>query len=101
MGVYVTIVIRTSSRVFIKECLVISTTFLVVAGRFQGSEPTCHAEPGVDGICRPGQLPTNTTIYGMDGKTKYTVTNVYLDVCPCGQHLSCDPHSGGVCKKST
>jgi hypothetical protein len=76
-------------------------TILLISGRYIGSEPSCLAAPQEDGTCRPGQVASNATIYGPDGMPKYNVTNVYIDVCPCGQGLFCDRNSGGVCKRST
>ncbi|XP_069679668.1 uncharacterized protein [Periplaneta americana] len=70
-------------------------------GRYSGTEPTCQDAPRENDACRPHQVGSNTTVYGNDGKPKYTVTNVYTDVCPCGQGLDCDTNSGGLCKKTT
>lgn len=81
--------------------IIINAINLLMAGRYSGSEPSCQTAPQENGICRPHQEASNSTVYGSDGKLKYTVTNVYLDVCPCGEGLFCDPNSGGVCKQST
>ncbi|PSN44759.1 hypothetical protein C0J52_05570 [Blattella germanica] len=80
------------------EC---SSNHCCLLGHYHGAEPQCVPAPQENDSCRPGQASVNTTIYSHDGKPKYEAINVYNNVCPCGQGLTCDTANGGACKKSS